>query len=156
MMYAIEVASCGIICIPGFIKFSTVVQAILRLYLRNLRDRNVDITDGRVLWYTPRRRLHAPLYSYQVACRLEQASQQYWGFASAIRMDVMLVLPMGGIYGLIRWDGLRCHDIWVHIQFNKNWFWHLKVVSGNAHRDTQRAMWSHKPTFIIFKIRKGI
>jgi hypothetical protein len=48
-MYAIEMASCGIIRIPGFMMFGTVVPAILRLYLRNLRGVNVGITDGRDL-----------------------------------------------------------------------------------------------------------
>jgi hypothetical protein len=49
LMYAIEMASSGIICIPGVMKFGTVVQAILRLYLRNWRRRNVGVTDGRGL-----------------------------------------------------------------------------------------------------------
>jgi hypothetical protein len=51
--YAIEIASCGMIYIPGFKKIGTGVQAILRFCLRNLRGCNVDITDGRDLLITP-------------------------------------------------------------------------------------------------------
>jgi hypothetical protein len=47
MKYAVEVASCGMIYIPSFMKIGTGVQVILRFCLRNLRGCNVGITDGR-------------------------------------------------------------------------------------------------------------
>jgi hypothetical protein len=37
------------ICIPNFMKTGAGVQAILRFCFRNLRGRNVDITEGRDL-----------------------------------------------------------------------------------------------------------
>jgi hypothetical protein len=37
MVYAAEMPSCGMICIPSFMKISTGLQAILRFWLRNLR-----------------------------------------------------------------------------------------------------------------------
>jgi uncharacterized protein YraI len=49
MKYAVEMASCGMIYIPSFVKIGTGVQAIVRFCLRNLRGCNVDITDGRDL-----------------------------------------------------------------------------------------------------------
>jgi hypothetical protein len=49
-MYAIEMAACGMIYLPSFMKIGTGVQAILRLLcLRNLRGCNVGITDRRDL-----------------------------------------------------------------------------------------------------------
>jgi hypothetical protein len=47
MKYTAEIASCGIIPVPSFLKIGTGVQAILRFFLRNLRGCNVGITDGR-------------------------------------------------------------------------------------------------------------
>jgi hypothetical protein len=47
MKYVAEIASCGMIYDPGFMKISTGFQAILRFSLRNLRGCNVGITDGR-------------------------------------------------------------------------------------------------------------
>jgi hypothetical protein len=49
MEYAIEVASCDMIYIPGFLKIGADVKAILRLFLRNLRFCNVGITGERDL-----------------------------------------------------------------------------------------------------------
>jgi hypothetical protein len=49
MMCAVEMASCGIIYLPSFVKICTGVQAKLRFFLRNLRGCDVDITDGRDL-----------------------------------------------------------------------------------------------------------
>jgi hypothetical protein len=51
MIYATEMVSGGMIYmyIPSFMKIGTGVQAILRLYLRNLRGYNVDITGGKDL-----------------------------------------------------------------------------------------------------------
>jgi hypothetical protein len=49
MMYAVEMASCHMIYLPSFMKTGTGVQAILRFYLRNLRGRDVGITNGRDL-----------------------------------------------------------------------------------------------------------
>jgi hypothetical protein len=42
-------ASCGMIYIPGFMKIGTGVRAILRFCLRNSRDCNVGITEGKDL-----------------------------------------------------------------------------------------------------------
>jgi hypothetical protein len=47
--YAVEMASCGMINIPSFMKTGTGVQAILRFCLRNLRGCNVRVTDERDL-----------------------------------------------------------------------------------------------------------
>jgi hypothetical protein len=46
-MYAVEMASCGMIYLPSFMKIGTGVQAILRFCLRNLKGCDVGITDGR-------------------------------------------------------------------------------------------------------------
>jgi hypothetical protein len=48
-MCAVEIVSCGMICVPSFIKIGTGVQAILRFCFRNLRGCNVGITDERDL-----------------------------------------------------------------------------------------------------------
>jgi hypothetical protein len=53
MKYAVEIASCGTICVSGFMKIGTGVQAILRFCLRNLRSCSVNITDGRDFLITP-------------------------------------------------------------------------------------------------------
>jgi hypothetical protein len=47
-MYAVEMASCGMIYIPGSLKIGTGVQAILRFFLKFERL-NVGITDERDL-----------------------------------------------------------------------------------------------------------
>jgi hypothetical protein len=47
--YAIEIASCGMICILSFMKSCTGIQAIFKFGRRNLRGCNVGITDGRDL-----------------------------------------------------------------------------------------------------------
>jgi hypothetical protein len=41
MKYAAGMASCGVICLPSFMKIGTGVQAVLRFGLRNLRGCNV-------------------------------------------------------------------------------------------------------------------
>jgi hypothetical protein len=46
-MYAVEMASGSMMCIPSFRKIGTAVQAILRFCSNNLRGCNIDITDGR-------------------------------------------------------------------------------------------------------------
>jgi hypothetical protein len=48
-MYAIKMASCGMIYISSFMNIGTGVQAILRFCFRNLRGYNVGITGGRDL-----------------------------------------------------------------------------------------------------------
>jgi hypothetical protein len=48
-MYAVEMVSCGIIYIAGSMTIGTGVQQILMFLLRNLKGRNIGITDGRVL-----------------------------------------------------------------------------------------------------------
>jgi hypothetical protein len=45
-MYAVEIALCGIIYLPSFMKVRTGVQATLRFCLRNLIDCGVGITEG--------------------------------------------------------------------------------------------------------------
>jgi hypothetical protein len=47
MKPVVEMSSCGMICVPSFMKIDTGVQAILRFGPRNLRGCNVSITDGR-------------------------------------------------------------------------------------------------------------
>jgi hypothetical protein len=47
MIYAVDMASCGMIYLPGFMKIAAGVKAILRFWLRNLKGCNADITDGR-------------------------------------------------------------------------------------------------------------
>jgi hypothetical protein len=42
-------ASCGIVCVPSFMKMDTGVQAISRFCLINLSGCNVVFTDGRDL-----------------------------------------------------------------------------------------------------------
>jgi hypothetical protein len=51
--YATKMDSCGMIYIQSFMKTGTGVQAILRFRLRNFRDSNVGIIDGRDLQITP-------------------------------------------------------------------------------------------------------
>jgi hypothetical protein len=34
---------------------------------------------------------------------------------------------MGGIYEVRRWDGLRCHDIYIYTKFHKDWLRHSEV-----------------------------
>jgi hypothetical protein len=46
-MYAVEMASCGMIYLPNFMKFGTGVQAVLRFCPSSLNSCNVDITNGR-------------------------------------------------------------------------------------------------------------
>jgi hypothetical protein len=46
MMHTVEMASCGIIYIPRFLKVGMGFQAILRVFLSNLNGCNVCITDG--------------------------------------------------------------------------------------------------------------
>jgi hypothetical protein len=45
----LEMASCGMIYIPSFMKIGTGVEAILRFCVTNLRDCNVGTPDGRDL-----------------------------------------------------------------------------------------------------------
>jgi hypothetical protein len=49
MTCAVEMASCGMICIPSFMKTGADIQAIVRFCPRNLRVSNVGITDERDL-----------------------------------------------------------------------------------------------------------
>jgi hypothetical protein len=55
MMYAVEMASCGITCLPSFIKIGTGVQAILGGCLSNLNGYNTGISDGQNLSVVPLR-----------------------------------------------------------------------------------------------------
>jgi hypothetical protein len=49
MMYSVQITSCGMICLPSFMKIGTGIQAILRFRLSNLNGCNDGITDGRDL-----------------------------------------------------------------------------------------------------------
>jgi hypothetical protein len=49
MVYAIEMASGGMIYIPIFMKFGTDVQAMLRFFPSNIKGCNAGFTDGRNL-----------------------------------------------------------------------------------------------------------
>jgi hypothetical protein len=51
MKYTFDMASCGIIYIPSFMKIDAGIQAILRFFLRNLRGCNIGITDVRDMNY---------------------------------------------------------------------------------------------------------
>jgi hypothetical protein len=65
-MYALEMASCGMISFPVFMKIATGVQTIFIFCLRNLNGYNVDITDGRDLFYiTPLRWTPLTRYTYK-------------------------------------------------------------------------------------------
>jgi hypothetical protein len=44
--YVIELALCGMIYVPSFLKINTRVQAILKFCLRNFRGCYVGIADG--------------------------------------------------------------------------------------------------------------
>jgi hypothetical protein len=44
-MYGVEMASCGMIFLPSFMKIGTGVRAILRFRFRNLNGCNIGITD---------------------------------------------------------------------------------------------------------------
>jgi hypothetical protein len=54
-MYAVEVASCGMVYAPSFMKIGRGVQAILRFCLRSLRGCDVGISDGRDFLIAPLR-----------------------------------------------------------------------------------------------------
>jgi hypothetical protein len=47
MKYPVEIASCGMIHVPSFMKIGRGIQATYKFCLRNLRGCNVGITDGR-------------------------------------------------------------------------------------------------------------
>jgi uncharacterized protein YraI len=49
MTCAVEMASCGMIYLPSFMKIAIGVQAILRFCLRDVKGCNVGIPDGRNL-----------------------------------------------------------------------------------------------------------
>jgi hypothetical protein len=53
MMYAVEVASCGMIYLPSSMRSGKGIQAILRFCISNLNGYNIGITVGRELWCTP-------------------------------------------------------------------------------------------------------
>jgi hypothetical protein len=48
-MYVVEMASCGMIYLPSFMKIGRGVQTILRVCLSDVRLCDVSITDGRDL-----------------------------------------------------------------------------------------------------------
>jgi hypothetical protein len=63
--YAVQMASCGIIYIPRFMKIGTSVQAILRCWLRNSNGCDVGVTDG--IMKRPLRWAKVACYTYQVS-----------------------------------------------------------------------------------------
>jgi hypothetical protein len=54
---------------------------------------------------------------------------------------------MGGIYKVLRWDGLRCHDI--HTKFHKDWFGHSEINKG----DTQTHRQHYDRISLVFSVR---
>jgi hypothetical protein len=66
MLYAVEMASCGVIYLPSFMKIGSGVEAILRFCLRNVRGCDVCVTEERNSVIMPLRRAQVPLYTYQV------------------------------------------------------------------------------------------
>jgi hypothetical protein len=52
MKCTVEMASCGMIYIPSFMKIGTGVETIFKFGLRNLRNSDVGMTDGRDLCIT--------------------------------------------------------------------------------------------------------
>jgi hypothetical protein len=89
-------------------KIVTGIQALLKLYLRNLKGCNFRIIDARDLLCIWLRCLYVVQYSYQVSWRLVQAFKQYYVSASEILVAVLLVLPMERNYEVHRWDRLFC------------------------------------------------
>jgi hypothetical protein len=49
MMCAVQITSCGMICVPSFMKIGLVIQSILKFCLSNLNGYNDVITDERDL-----------------------------------------------------------------------------------------------------------
>jgi hypothetical protein len=41
----------------------------------------------------------------------------------------MLILLMGGIYDMRRWDGFMRHDTLVRTKFHEDWFRHLSNIT---------------------------
>jgi hypothetical protein len=66
-MYAVEMASGGMIYIPSFMKIDTGVQAIRNVFLSNFRGCNVGIADGRDLCGTPLRWSQVAWCTYKVS-----------------------------------------------------------------------------------------
>jgi hypothetical protein len=72
----------------------------------------------------------------------------------------MLVLLMGAIHEVRRWNELRCHDTYTNKSFQKDWFRLSEVIKGytyadsNTHLGKQTARWYHKPTSIFTKQEK--
>jgi hypothetical protein len=55
---------------------------------------------------------------------------------------------MGGIYEVLRWDALRCHDI--HTEFYKDRFRHSKVDMGGGLTDIRDSMVIAQAYFYFF------
>jgi hypothetical protein len=66
-VYAIEMASCGMIYAPSFMKIGIGVQAMLRFCLISLNGCNVGITDGKELRSAPLRWAQVAGHTYQVS-----------------------------------------------------------------------------------------
>jgi hypothetical protein len=80
MIYAREMALCGMIYLPSFmksvqsfIKIGTGIQTVLRFCFRNCIYCIVGITSGRDLWSAPLKWSQVAWYTYQVSWRSVQA-----------------------------------------------------------------------------------
>jgi hypothetical protein len=49
MIYGVEMASCGMIFLPAFMKIGTGVEVILRFCFSNMNGCNIDITNRKEL-----------------------------------------------------------------------------------------------------------
>jgi hypothetical protein len=58
---------------------------------------------------------------------------------------------MGGVYEVLRSDGLRCHDI--HTEFHTDWFSHSKVDMGGGYTDTQHG--DRISLFLLFQNKES-
>jgi hypothetical protein len=152
------------IYIPSFMKIGTGVQAILRFRLRNLRGRDIGITDGRDRFrnFSNITVITATIWEAVMLVLLiegiYEVSRDMSSCVITFIPSFMKIYPRnlrgcnvdiidGGIYEVCCWDGLRCHN--THTKFNKDLFWYLKIDTANTHTDTQTTMWWHKPIFIF-------
>jgi hypothetical protein len=55
MMYHVQMASCGLIFLPSFMKIGKCFRAIIRFGLSNMNDCNVGIIEGKKLRSAPLR-----------------------------------------------------------------------------------------------------
>jgi hypothetical protein len=117
--------------IPSFVTICSGVKVILRLLPQQFERLQCWYNWWDELWIVPLRWLQVACYAYQVSWRPVQAFK--------VITSTILLLLMGRIYAVCRWDGLRWHDILT--RFHKDRFRRSKVVrEGDARAQT--AMWS--------------